>query len=235
LQALDTAAICDADKGMFAKVDNYKGIKLLNFSIRPVNPAGMHQTNAVMVGTAKTVQCTQRNDFLAVLRGLMEAQAGDVLMVDSCGSDRAVAGELFCLQALQRGISGIVVDGPVRDTIHIQQRPEVSSHTKIRIYSTSITPYSGTIQSPGSTNVPIQCGGVRIESNDIIIGDNDGVLAADAETLQQLLPDAQAIFDLESKVKSRLLKGDSLADMSNLERHIAARLEGTQSSLVFKV
>ena len=237
LRALDTAAICDADKGMFSKSNNentgdytYKGIKLLHPSMRPINPS-IAADNRVMVGVARTVQCAQRNDFLAVLRGLMEAQAGDVLMVDTCGSDRAVAGELFALQARQKGLCGIVVDGPVRDTVHVQELLA----SQIRMYSTSITPYSGDIQSPGSVSVPISCGGVMVEPNDIIMGDNDGVLAADIDTLERLLPDAVTIFEIEAKVKERLMNGESLASMTNYEEHIAARLQGEPSSLGFNV
>lgn len=247
LRTLDTAAICDADKGMFSKATNnnnqYKGIKLLHSSMRPITNNNDYKNNsaagnAIMVGVARTVQCTKRNDFLAVLRGLMEAQEGDVLMVDTGGSDRAVAGELFCLQAVQEGICGIVVDGPVRDSVHVQELVSSSSSDAtetIRMYSTSVTPYSGDIQSPGSIQIPITCGGVVVEPDDIIVGDNDGVLAADMNTLQQLLPDAKAIFEVEARVKHGLLKGESLASMTNYADHIAARLEGKESSLGFKI
>lgn len=255
LRALDTAAICDADKGMFSKQKNanqaYKGIKLLHPSLRPINnpnksTAGgggeiSENSGVPMVGLAKTVQCTKRNDFLAVLRGLMEAETEKsdvVLVVDTCGSDRAVAGELFCLQAIQKGLAGIVVDGPVRDTIHIQKLPLMCTQRNgFRMYATSRTPYSGSIQSPGSIDVSITLsGGIIVEPTDIIVGDNDGVLAADVDTLEQLLPDAQAIFNFEAKVKKELLEGrESLASMTNYAEHLAARLDGKPSSLAFKV
>ena len=259
LRALDTAAICDADKGMFSK-DNindgnreYKGIKVLPPSLRPIHPqqlntiTGAHNISGTttMVGWAKTVQCTQRNDFLAVLRGLMEVTTTEsnnqdvVLVVDTCGSDRAVAGELFCLQALGYcRMAGMVVDGPVRDTIHVQNNIlQQQKQPLFRMYATSVTPYSGTIQSPGCTDVSVTLsGGIVVEPTDIIVGDNDGVIAADADTLEQLLPDAQAIFDLEARVKEKLLKGEeNLASMTNYDDHLAARLAGKPSSLGFKV
>jgi hypothetical protein len=108
LRTLDTACICDADKMLFSSNSSsnssssssaYKGIRVLNAQIRPINHTTINtgQPTIIMVGIARTVRCTKRNDFLAVLRGLVEAQKQrddlkTVLMVDTCDSNRAVAG-----------------------------------------------------------------------------------------------------------------------------------------------
>jgi 4-hydroxy-4-methyl-2-oxoglutarate aldolase len=236
LQKLDTAAICDADKVVLAKNSNagnrgYKGIRLMNQRIRPINVEKEESPHRIMVGLARTVQCTKRNDFLAVFRGVMEAQAGDVLIVDTNKSDRAVAGELFCLQAAQKRVHGVVVDGPVRDSFYVKRMlPE-----QVRCYSSSITPYSGSTQSPGKTQVTVKCGDVLVNPGDIICGDNDGIVVADVATLEALLPDAQAIYESEAKIKARLLAGESLNLMTNFEDYLRARLAGEPSSLEFKV
>ena len=233
LRQLDTAAICDADKMLMSQLadtsdetTNYKGIKLLQSKMRPVNAL---RTKYVMVGMAKTVKCTKRNDFLAVLRGLMDAKPGDVLMVDTCNSDRAVAGELFCLQSVQNGLEGLVVDGPVRDTSYVG---EIS---QVRCYSTSITPYSGTTLSPGMIDVSIMCGGVIVNPGDIVVGDNDGLVVADATTFAALLPQAKAICTTEEKIKDSILNGASLDRLTNCTAHIAARIADEPSSLSFTV
>ena len=225
LRKCDTAAICDADKVLKSQSATYKGIKLLKTEMKPVNA---QSAKHVMVGMAKTVQCTKRNDFLAVLRGLMEAKEGDVLMVDTCNSDRAVAGELFCLQAIQKGLEGIVVDGPTRDSVFVQEL------SQLRCYSTSLTPYSGSTQSPGSVDVSITCGGVSVDPGDIVVGDNDGVLVADAKTLEALLPQAKAICGAEARLKEGLLNGNSLDVLTNYKEHISHRIDGEASSLAFK-
>jgi hypothetical protein len=80
LRTLDTACICDADKMLSSSSRNsssssaYKGIRVLNAQIRPMNHTTTVQPTIIMVGIALTVRCTKRNDFLAVLRGLIEAQ-----------------------------------------------------------------------------------------------------------------------------------------------------------------
>jgi len=90
-------------------------------------------------------------------------------------------------------------------------------------------------QSPGLVNVPINCGGVVVDPSDIVIGDNDGVVVADAETLEILLPKAKAIYEAEAKIKDLLIQGKGLAVSTNIEVHISARLAGKDSSLAFKV
>jgi regulator of RNase E activity RraA len=236
LQQLDTAAICDADKIMLSRNEEsedpgYQGIKVMHQQLRPINSGKSSTATHVMVGYARTIQCTRRNDFLAVFRGLMEAEKGEILIVDTCGSDQAVAGELFSLQAIQKGVAGIVVDGPVRDTTFVK---EFSTET-FRCYAASVTPYSGTTQSPGSMQVQVNCGAVPVNPGDIVVGDNDGILVADADTLESLLPEAKAIYSAEAKIKAKLLAGDNILSMTNYEEHIKARLAGDVSNLAFEV
>lgn len=118
LSALDTASLCDADKSLVATNDSYRGLQLMQ-GLKPLN---CHENTAkTMVGTARTVQCREPNDFLAVLQGLHEAESGEVLVVNTLNSTRAVAGELFCAEAQRRGLVGIVVEGPMRDTAYLDE------------------------------------------------------------------------------------------------------------------
>ncbi|MEM7543044.1 MAG: RraA family protein, partial [Pseudomonadota bacterium] len=121
LRHLDAASLADADKS----------IAVMDTGLRPVAPG------LKMVGYARTVQC--ENDFLAVIQALDEAQENEVLVVDSRGSDRAVVGELFSGEAKRRGLSGIVVDGLVRDTNAIAQ-------LAFPVFARGRCPISGTTQ-----------------------------------------------------------------------------------------
>jgi len=76
---------------------------------------------------------------------------------------------------------------------------------------------------------------VVVDPSDIVIGDNAGVVVADAETLEILLPKAKAIYEAEAKIKDLLIQGKGLAVSTNIEVHISARLAGKDSSLAFKV
>lgn len=179
-----------------------------------------------MIGVARTVQLARPNDFLAVLHALTEVRAGDVLVVNTGGSTRAVAGGLFTTEADRRGCGGLVVDGPVRDV------DDLACPT----YSTSVNPYAGTIQHPGEgIDVgPVVCGGVTVHPGDIVFGDGDGVLVGSAETFATCLPDAENIVAVERQMIKGMKMGISLHKMTTFDEHIESRREGKESRLEFK-
>ena len=178
---------------------------------------------ATTVGLARTVQLPRPNDFLAVLSALTELSAGDVLIVNTGGSTRAVAGSLFTTEAMRRGVRGIVVDGPIRDVADLE----------CFAYSTKITPYAGTVQHVGEgvDASSVQCGGVTVNPGDIIFGDSDGVLCGSVDTFSACLHDAEHIVAAEQRLMEGMKVGVSLHSMTNFDEHFAARKEGLESSL----
>ena len=112
LRRLDTASLCDADKILRQKAADagttkdacdgklYRGIQLMDTKIRPINPAA---SNTKLVGYAFTVQCTVKNDFLAVLRGLHGHRARVALHVAAAGAGRHAV-------AVEARVAGLPVD-----------------------------------------------------------------------------------------------------------------------------
>ena len=225
LRELDTACLCDADKSVLG-TDGHIGLKLMDSSIRPINFS--QQKHIVMAGVARTVQCTDKDDFLAVLRGMEESQSDDVLLVNTLSSTRAVAGELFCSEAQRKGLAGIVLDGPIRDTAQLED-------LSVRCYATSITPYSGSTQSGGSMQTAIQCCGIEVIPGDIVMGDNDGIIVGKIETFQELLPIARGIHSTEATLREAVSSGSKLTDKTNYEDHLKNRRAGKESSLAFRI
>ncbi|MGR8921555.1 MAG: RraA family protein [Gammaproteobacteria bacterium] len=208
LLALDPAALADADKTL----------AVVEPALRPVRPG------LKLVGSARTVRCDE--DFLAVIRALEQAEPGEVLVVDTSGSTRAVVGELFSLEAARRGLAGIVVDGPVRDIATI-------ATLDLPVWARSYCPCSGTTQAPGELQVAVSVGGVTVRPGDILVGDDDGIVVAPEAALAALLPAAEAIRDAEARLRARMAEGDSLLAMLNHAEHVAARERGEESSLRF--
>lgn len=208
LSKLDTASLADANKGL----------RVFDPAIRPV------RTGLRLVGRARTVRC--EGDFLTVIKALYDSVSGDVLVIDTQGTRAAVAGELFSTEAARRGLAGIVVDGAVRDTAKIQT-------LDFPVYARSVIPLSGTSAKISETQVPIQCGGVSVNPQDVVFGDDDGLIVATVSELIELIPIAEEIQRKEEAVLARMECGDSLFDMLNFHEHYENVKSGRASKLKF--
>ena len=107
----------------------------------------------------------------------------DEVPVLGCGASGRIApwGELLSTAARARGAAGCLTDGLVRDIRVIRRMRFPVFHGGI-----------GPLDSKGRGKVaeidtPIECGGVRVESGDLVFGDADGVVivprAVEAEAL----------------------------------------------------
>jgi len=230
LHPLGSGPLCDADKGhrLMASTSGdpdvwaYAGIGLMCPNAMKLRS----ERRTKMIGVARTVQLARPNDFLAVLSALAEVRPGDVLVVNSSGSTRAVAGGLFTTEAARLGVRGLVVDGPVRDV------DDLACPT----YSTMVSPYAGTVQHPGEgiDTTPVLCGGVTVTPGDIIFGDGDGVLVGSAETFATCLESAENIVAVERQLMRGMKMGVPLHLMTNFEEHIKKRKKGKESKIEFK-
>lgn len=154
--------------------------------------------------------------------------AGEVLVIDTGASRRAVVGELFSLEAARRGLAGIVVDGPVRDTRTVRE-------LDMPVYASAFCPCSGTATALTDTQCAIECGGVTVNPGDILVGDDDGIVIASADELIELVPIAREIERKETLLRERMAAGHPLVDMLNYREHFAAVARGETSQLKFKL
>lgn len=213
-----------------------------------------------LLGVARTVQLTQPNDFLAVLHGLYESQPGEVLVINTLHSTRAVAGGLFVTEAYRRGLAGMIVDGPVRDVNDMNlattrrngdSTSDTGKHNTTNTqnnnsalynngavfpcYATCVSPYSGTTHALGQMQVPITCADVTVSPGDVVLGDEDGVVVAPPAVFGELLDLVEQIQGVEQRVTDSMKEdGQSLFDMVNFEDHLERRRQGKTSVLEFK-
>ncbi len=116
--------------------------------------------------------------------------------------------------ALQRGVSGFVTSGVVRDTeaIHAKGFP---------VFAQGVSMKWCTKASLGTINHPIIVAGVAINPGDIIVGDDDGVVVIPLERAEQVLAQSQAREERERVMMAQLRAGKTTVELLGLDRTLA--------------
>lgn len=151
-----------------------------------------------VMGIAFTVSCENRsNTYLH--DAIYSAPAGSVVVAQVDGNDYAVAGGNVCAVAQQNGIAGFVIDGVVRDLGEIR-------NLNFPVYARGAFPKPGGKSNDGQSQVEITCGGVTVNTGDLIIADEEGIVVvpqADIETVMQSALNKLAKADAQSLAEWR--------------------------------
>jgi 4-hydroxy-4-methyl-2-oxoglutarate aldolase len=184
------------------------GACLIDPVIRPLRPAGEQPR---LFGRAVTARCVPP-DFGAVLRAIDLVVSGDVLVIDAQGTaGHAMIGSILGGQLRRKGAAGIVCNGPVRDVA------ERAGMKNFAVYARSATPRGPTAWAYGEVNGPLNISGGIVNPGDLIIGDDDGLVALDEEAAQALISKAEEKLALEGKWIAELKSGKSLAKVFKLD------------------
>jgi 4-hydroxy-4-methyl-2-oxoglutarate aldolase len=187
--------------------DISKGACLIDPNIRPLMPPGKQPR---MFGLAVTAVCVPP-DFGAVLHALDLVERGDVLAISTGGHrDNAMIGGILGGHLRRKGAAGIVCDGAVRDVM------ELASWQELSVYARHITPRGPTGVEHGEIDASAMIGGVTINPGDLIIGDDDGVVALTPEFIRTLIDAAEAKLALEVNWQSSLAGGKSVKETFGL-------------------
>jgi 3-hexulose-6-phosphate synthase/6-phospho-3-hexuloisomerase len=172
--------------------------------LRPLFP-GMR-----LLGPALTVR-TYPGDWAKPVEAIDQAQPGDVVVIDAGGVGPAVWGELATTSALQRGLNGVVIDGAIRDTGDI---------TKLGFPACSrlVMPNAGEPKGFGEIGVPIRVGGVKVESGDWVLGDDDGVVVLPRALAVEYANRAMDVLEKENRLREEIKAGSTLAQVADLLR-----------------
>lgn len=174
--------------------DNMHRLFAGGIGLRPFHGTG------VMAGTALTVR-TRPGDNLMVHKALDLAQQGDVIVVEAGGdATNAIIGEIMLSYSKTRGVAGFVIDGSVRDSAAILSMG-------VPVYARGITHRSPYKDGPGEIGVPVTVGGMVVNDGDIVIGDEDGLLAIPQAGAEDVLKLAQAQQAREADILRSIADG----------------------------
>jgi 4-hydroxy-4-methyl-2-oxoglutarate aldolase len=176
---------------------------LLPIRLRPVG------ASRAIAGTAVTVSLPP-DDNLMIHAAVEHCGPGDVLLVvPTAPSACAMIGELLATSLAARGVVGIVVDAGVRDVAALKDMD-------FPAWASTVTPAGTTKFKAGSVNVPVTLDGVWVDPGDVIVADEDGVVAVAAAYAPAILEGSRARLDAEAIKRRDLAAGVLGVDMYGL-------------------
>ena len=153
----------------------------------------------------------EHHDGAAASQGMLDAidvaPAGSVyVMVLEGGADVAGIGGLMATAMKVRGLTGAIVDAAIRDTPQIKR-------LQFPVFSVGIAPSTSINHYRfAGTNVPVTCAGVRVNPNDIIVADDDGVAVVPREHAAEVLKKAQQFDNTEHSMLPFIEKYKSMKE-----------------------
>ncbi|MFO7589671.1 MAG: dimethylmenaquinone methyltransferase [Acidimicrobiia bacterium] len=173
-------------------------------------------TGATLASPAFPVQCTP-GDNLAVHAAVARAPLGHALVVD-VGSERELGywGEVLTTAAEARGLTGLVIDGCVRDVAALEAHG-------FPVFSTGIALPGATKDRPGRIGSPVAVGGVEVAAGDWVIGDVDGVTVVPGDRVEDVLAAGRAREAKETGLFDALRGGQTMLELLGLD---ADRIDG---------
>jgi 4-hydroxy-4-methyl-2-oxoglutarate aldolase len=158
---------------------------------------------------AATCACAPR-DNLAVHRLLREAPPGSVLAIDAGGrSDGGYVGELAAIDAIERGLQGLLIDGSIRDG-------RALAGLGFPVFHVGFEPAACGKERALSVGEPVSIGGADVAPGDQIVADRDGVLVVPRAEWPEVEAAAREIEEREEELRAELRRGKRLADLLEL-------------------
>ena len=168
-----------------------------------------------LVGPAFTLRFVPAREDLATpeswakptsTRGAIEAMpAGCVAIVDARGvTDAGIFGDILCARMRRREVAALVTDGVVRDVAGV-----LGTGLPVWCRGTAAPPSVAGLTFVGWQE-PIDCGGVAVFPNDVIVVDQDGAVLVPAAMLDDVVAAAVEQERLEAWIMSQVDAGVAL-------------------------
>jgi regulator of RNase E activity RraA len=162
------------------------------------------------------------------LEAVSTAQPGDVLVADNGGRlDEACIGDLAVLDAAAGGVSGIVIWGLHRDSADIRR-------IGMPVFSLGALPTGPLRLDPRHPDAltAARVGEWTVTGDDVVFGDEDGVLFVPADRVDEVLSLAAGIAQTEGRQADDIRAGRSLREQVGFDGYLAAR--AANPSLTFR-
>jgi regulator of RNase E activity RraA len=203
-----------------------KGLR--NVWLRGTRPLRADQPR--LIGRAFTLRFVPAREDLATpaswgspisTRAAIEAMpAGCIAVVGAMGvTDAGIFGDILCARMVKRGVAALVSDGVVRDVAGV-----LGTGLPVWCQGTA-APASVTGLTFVGWQEPIDCGGVAVFPNDVIVVDDDGAVLIPAALLDDVISAAVEQERLEGWIMGQVEQGVALPGLYPPNEENAARYQ----------
>jgi 3-hexulose-6-phosphate synthase/6-phospho-3-hexuloisomerase len=164
-----------------------------------------------MEGKAVTVQ-TFAGDWAKPVEAIDLAGRGDVIVINNDGGVHVAPwGELATRSCMGKGVSGVVIDGAVRDVDDIRR-------LNYPLFARAVVPNAGEPKGFGEINAEILCCGQVVRPGDWIVGDMNGVVVIPRERVYEVARRAREVQKNEERIREEISRGGTLSSIQELEK-----------------
>jgi len=175
-------------------------------NIRPVAPGFQFAGPAVTVRETTGSYGTYSSEDFKVGVIIDAAQAGDVVVIAEDGVPYSTWGGMASLAAKTKGVSGLVVDGGVRDL-------EEMIEFDFPVFARHMVPTTGRGRlKVEAINVPVKIDDVVVNPGDIIVADGTGLVVVPIDVAPDLIERAEAFAADDDAALKDIKNGMSFSD-----------------------
>jgi 3-hexulose-6-phosphate synthase/6-phospho-3-hexuloisomerase len=168
------------------------------------------QTGKRIAGRAVTV-FTADGDWAKPVEAIDVAAPGDVLVIDSRGTQTAMWGELASHSSQVKGLAGVVIDGAIRDIDDIRAMG-------FPAWSRWVVPNAGDPKGFGEIGAEVKCGGQAVRNGDWIIADDMGVVVVPQEQAREVANRSVEVHERENRLREEIRRGKTLSSVLSLKK-----------------